>query len=262
MTRKVLVINGCSHSVGSEIAGMGINDSRECRNLSFGAQLAIKLGREPIHLAYPGSSNDRIYRSSLVWLGNNIHLIKSREIDPIFLVHWSGVQRTEFRFEDETFVSKFIDDPTNDERYFQINVGTPSSSFTITKRIVDWFNQLFVVDVPYWNDNKIKNIIALQNTLKSLNIKYWFGHAFDTFNSPHLNPNFNSYLKLIDHGYFPYFNDNDMTYYRFCLSKGFSNIDPSGKIWHLGRDAHAFYSDFLYEQFYKLNYASSGSNLN
>lgn len=248
---RVLVINGCSHSVGSEIQGLGINDSRECRDNSFGAVLAKKLDRTPVHLAYPAGSNDRILRTTLAWIGDNIQAIQNNEIDPIFLIHWTGMQRTEYRLEDEPFPSEFVDHLNYDNCYRPITIGTTSMSFNVSKRIVHWFNQLFVFDTIQWSDNKIKNIVALQSVFKSLKLKYWFGDAFDAFEGCELGKNFYSISKLIDQKYFPYFNKVDMTFYRYCRSRGFSNLDPSNRVWHLGLDAHQFYSEFLFEEFNK-----------
>ena len=247
--KKILVINGCSHSVGSEIDGPGINDGRRCRDQSFGSLLAKKLDMEVVHLALPGGSNDRISRSTLAWLGDNIDAINSREIDPIFLIHWTGAQRSEFRVSTEPFPSPLVDHKNNDDSYRPLSVGLVSTSLGISKKITDWFNHLFVYDEIYWSDNKIKNILTLQNTFKTHGLKYWFGDSFDFFTK---GKNFNSFAKLVDQKYFPYFDNLDMTYYWFCKNNGYNNIDPTNQIWHLGADAHEFYSNFLYTEFVKV----------
>lgn len=248
---RVLVINGCSHSAGSEISGQGISDGKECRDNSFGALLARKLDRQPIHLALPAGSNDRIVRTTLAWIGDNIDAIQSKKIDPIFLIHWTGVQRSEFRVNTEPFHAPFVDHHNNDDRYRPMAVGVQSTSFGISKKITEWYNHLFVYDEIYWTDNKLKNILALQGILKSIGLQYWFGDAFDAFASNKKSLNFEAVGKLVDRRYFPYFDNLEMTYYLYCKNQGFNNIDPSNQIWHLDANAHIFYSEFLFKELQK-----------
>ena len=253
---KVLVINGCSHSVGSEISGQGISDSRECRDKSFGALLAQKLDRKPIHLALPAGSNDRILRTTLAWIGDNIDAIQSKKIDPIFLIHWTGTQRSEFRVNTEPCYTPFVDHRNNDDSYRPMAVGVQSMSSGVTKKITEWFNHLFVYDEIYWTDNKLKNILALQGIFKSMGLQYWFGDSFDAFSCNKKSLNFESVSKLVNRTYFPYFDNLEMTYYWYCKNEGFKNIDPTHQIWHLGADAHTFYSEFLVKEFQKARLTS------
>lgn len=241
---RLLVINGCSHSAGSEIPGAGIGDGEECRNGSFGALLAKRLGRTPIHLALPGGSNDWIYRTTAAWLGDNKHRIENKEIDVIFLIHWTGAERSEYRFW-QPFRTPFIN-YNHDIFYRSFSIGTTQEFQGEDRLIFKTFCKMFINGKSYWTDNKIKNIIALQGLLKSFNCPYWFGNAFDTF----FNTNtYESMSKLIDKKYFPHYDNDKLAYYWFCRDNGFKNQDPSNKLWHLDGRAHDFYSNWLYREF-------------
>lgn len=82
---------GCSHVSGCEIEGFGIthNTPFGLAN-SFAAQLATKLGYEPVNLGFPGASNDYIFRQ-LFELVNN----KTITPDDIVFLHWTGDERIE-----------------------------------------------------------------------------------------------------------------------------------------------------------------------
>lgn len=241
---RLLVINGCSHSAGSEIPGAGIGDGRECRDQSFGALLAAELNRTPVHLALPGGSNDWIHRVSTAWLADHKNQIDAGELDVMFLVHWTACERTEYRFTDNPYNHQFID-YDYDDYYKSFSIGTPAPTSGLPKTVFETFSKMFVDGTDYWSDNKIKNIVSLQSILKSNNCSYWFGNAFDTFVP---TKTYNSLIKLIDTKYYPYLNDRDKSYYWMCKNAGFDNQDKTNKIWHLGKDAHEYYTKFLLEE--------------
>ena len=249
---KLLVINGCSHSAGSEIPGAGIGDGPECRNNSFGATLAKKLGRTPVHLALPGGSNDWIRRTSTAWIGENLNDILSKKIDVVFLVHWTGAERWEYKFNSSQFLTPQVQ-LDHDMYYKNFSIGSLTRFETKNEqRIYDTMARMFVEGKDFWSDNKINNIIALQNTLQVYGCKYWFGHAFDKFVE---TPTYKSMSPLINRMYFPYFESLEQSYYWLGKAQGFDNQDKSGKLWHLGKDAHDFYAEWLYKEFQKLSLA-------
>ena len=240
--QRLLVINGCSHSAGSEIPGPWIGDGRGCRDSCFGTLVARKLGRIPVHLAYPGGSNDWIARSSAAWLADHYQEIKNEEINVMFLVHWTGAERTEYSFPDHPHETKFID-YNHDTSYRAINIGTTNQLSGDEGKVYQMFQTMFVENPQFWVDNKIKNIIYLQGLFKSLNIPYWFGDAFHLETTE--TQTFNSLIKLVDKKYFPYHNNRDMSYYWMCSNAGFKNQDKTNTLWHLGGDAHKYYADWL-----------------
>lgn len=244
---RLLVINGCSHSAGSEIPGAGIGDSEEGRRGSFGSLLAEKLNRKPIHLALPGGSNEWINRITLAWLGDNLYRIQNKEIDVVFLIHWTGLERFEYRFW-QPFKTPFVD-YKHDVMYRNFSIGTQQEFLGEDRLIFKTFCKMFVNGRGYWSDNKLKNIISLQSALKSFGCKYWFGNAFDTFES---TATYSSLIKLLDPEYFPYFNNQKMCYYWYCKNLGFNNQDTTNKLWHLNGEAHRTYSDLLLTEFQKV----------
>ncbi len=245
---RLLVINGCSHSAGSEIPGEGIGDGRECRDRSFGSLLAKKLDRKPVHLALPGGSNEWILRSSLAWVGDNLDKIRNKEIDVVFLVHWTGAERWEYRFPERPFLTPFID-YEHDTAYRNFSVGSINNMDGFAKDIFKVFTRMFAEGREYWSDNKLKNILSLQSFLQVMQIPYWFGNSFDAFihTKTYLSMN-----KLVNRKYYPYFGETPKSYYWLCKNIGFENQDKQNKLWHLGADAHEYYADFLKKEFDKL----------
>ena len=249
MTDRVLVINGCSHSVGSEISGPLEGDNRECRDNSFGAVLARKLDRRMVHIAMPGGCNDWIARTTAVWLADNAAAIASGQLDPLFLIHWTGAERWEYRFPEHPFDTEFVDmQHDNCYRSFTHKSENVNKLGAWPKRIYDTMNHSFVVDEEFWSDNKIKNVLFTQELLKRQGVRYWFGNAFTAFNSRSRTPTFESLIKLVDQQLFPYHSDEHLSFYFMCKALGFQNQDRQNRIWHLGRDAHAYYADWLLQQ--------------
>lgn len=246
---RFLIINGCSHSAGSEIPGEGIGDGRECRDKSFGALLAKKLDRQPVHLALPGGSNEWIVRSSMAWVGDNLDKIRKKEIDVVFLVHWSGAERWEYRFPEKPFLTPFID-YEHDPAYRSFSVGSINNMDGLASDIFKIFTKMFATGTDYWSDNKLKNVLSLQSFLQVHQIPYFFGNAFDTFihTKTYLSTN-----RLINRKYYPYIGDKANSYYWLCKNVGFENMDKNNKLWHLGADAHEYYAQFLHKEFIRLD---------
>lgn len=248
---RVLVINGCSHSAGSEIPGRWIGDGRECRDNSFGALLAKRLDRKPIHLAIPGGSNDWISRTSMSWVGDNFEKIKNNELDVLFLVHWTGAERWEYRFSESAFETPFVDHD-HDTFYRNLTIGhnQVDSLNDFSKSVYKTFTKMFASSQDFWSDNKMRNVISLQSFLQVMKIPYWFGNAFDSFVQTKTSA---SMTKLIDRTYFPYADNIEKSYYWFCREAGFENQDEKNILWHLGGKAHEYYANFLKEELDKLN---------
>jgi hypothetical protein len=256
---RVLVINGCSHTAGSEIDGPGIGDSPSCRSLSFGNLVAERMGRTAINMAYPGGSNDRICRSSMSWIADNIEKILNKELDVFFLIHWTSSERADYHFSQQNFgdpdllkikFSSYCEDPYY--KSFTSQSPIPETGRIGIQDVAKAYKTLFINSFETWSDNKIKNIISLQGILKQFNIPYWFGDSFyfDYCNTP----TFQKLTKLIDTKYFPYYNCKDMSYYWMCSNAGFKNQDSTNRLWHLGKDAHKFYANWLINEISREDY--------
>lgn len=248
MVERLLVINGCSHSSGSETEGPGIGDSFLCRDLSFGSLLARYLNRKPIHLALPGGSNDFIARSTACWIGNNIDKIRNKEIDVIFLIHWTSYERWEYRFNSDFDDGLyFFMDYVPDSDYKSFTPGSQDKYTTPFKtKLYKFFQRVFADNIEFWSDNKLKNVVFTQELLKQNDIKYWFGNTVDTF---YESDTANSLLRFLDKTYYPYYRTRSKSFYWAGKKAGFDN--QSRHIWHLPKEAHIWYTDFLIEEFKK-----------
>lgn len=255
--QRLLVTNGCSHTAGSEIPGAGIGDGPECREKCFSSLVAKELNRTPIHLAVPGGSNERIARSTMAWIGDNLHAIQNKDIDVVFLVHWTSSERIDYHFSRKNFgeadrLKVAFTNYANDEFYKTITSQTPVPQ-NASKPMEDVFKAhqtLFLHSAETWSDNKIKNIISLQSVLKSYNIPYWFGDSF--FCDYYTTPTYRSLRNLVDTTYFPYHDRKDMSYYWMCNAAGFKNQDLENRMWHLGADAHKYYASWLLKELEKV----------
>lgn len=74
---KILLANGCSHVGGSE------------SDMSFVEYLADKLGMEPVNLAEPGGSNDRIVRTTMEYCAEH------KDDIGYVIVGWTTAERFE-----------------------------------------------------------------------------------------------------------------------------------------------------------------------
>lgn len=254
---RILVIQGCSHSCGSEIAGAGIGDGPVCRNNSFGALLAAQLNRKPVHIAFAGGSNDRISRTTASWIADNLDKIKNKELNVLFLIHWTSPERAEYFFTESLFgpadplKTKFMD-YSSDQEYWAVPYGiTAESKHGVLHETYESFNKLFLNSLENWSDNKIKNIIYTQGLLKQFNIPYWMGDSF--YFDYRKTQTYNSLVTLIDEKYFPYHNNRDKSYYWMCTDAGYKNQDTTNRMWHLGGAAHKYYTDWLLEEIKKVN---------
>ena len=81
-----LLVNGCSHTAGSEIEGSGIGEGNYNRQNCYAAQIAKKLNWEYTNIAMPGGSNDYIKRTTMLWILDNPERAKNTH----FFINWTG----------------------------------------------------------------------------------------------------------------------------------------------------------------------------
>ena len=242
--QKLLVINGCGHSSGSEIADPPSEDGPDCRNNNFGILLAKLLGRKPIQLSMPNASNDWIARTTAAWVGDHIEEIRNKSIDVVFLIHWTQNQKWEFRFPEDTLPTTFVN-YHHDCSYKSVRAEISDTEKGFLKKLSKWFTRIFVEDLDFWSDNKIKNIVFLQELLKNNDCKYWFGDIENTFR-PTLT--YHSLSNFIDRTYFPYFENNSMSFVSFQKN---NNSYPRENSLYYDIDSHKNYARFLFEELKK-----------
>jgi len=97
--KKILYANGCSYMCGSEIEGYRIFESEYNLRWCFAGQIANKYGLEYFNEAQPGSSNDRIVRTTMLWISDSLRSgIKSEDI--FCIIGWTNPQRFELYYKD------------------------------------------------------------------------------------------------------------------------------------------------------------------
>lgn len=236
-----ILINGCSHSAGSEIEGSAIGESHYNRKNCFGAQVAKKLNASYTNLAGPGSGNDYICRSTLFWCLQNKEKIKNT----LFLIHWTSPWRMDY------FVNKHIeeDDLFWQDEIYDKNVGhiNPQHSwpnfYKEDRKIIKKVQHFFLNDT-HWQIQKYLNIIYLQTILKGFNAKYIFKNAHIAL--PRAG-RYKSYYEQIDSKYFIGLFDENNSFFEHCLNAGY---DIDGQMyWHHKLPAHTYWANKLYKEF-------------
>lgn len=239
---KQVLINGCSHSAGSEIEKPGEGESVYNRLNCFGAQFANKLGVPNINLSNPGGSNDYIARSTMFWCLEHPEEVK----DTLFLIHWTGPDRSEY------FVRDTIheDDLFWMDEVYDVDVGNISTGeFLWTnyykddkKRVKGLSSRLFFSEV-HWEINRYLNIIRTQTLLKSLGAKYIFRNAFTQAQK---EPRYERYYTKIDESNYPHLFNINESFFEHCLDKGF---DIDGQLLHHHKiEAHTYWAEKLYNE--------------
>lgn len=210
-----LFANGCSMCYGSQLFEDPItklcfdNHSRFKASWPgiFGKQFGFK---RIVNLGYPGSSNDRIVRTTISWILEN-WLLRSLPTDSLFvIIGWSGPMRREFYIGEEW--RQLI--PYHDYE------DPEASLFNRIYREVAWNEYESAIRFS-------TQLISLQSFLKFHNIPYLFFDAItpikDLFN---LFPSaLNGYLSQIDKNrYFNFLEENgDMASALNCSSANSCN---------------------------------------
>jgi hypothetical protein len=195
-----ILINGDSNMSGEELSD--INDS-------LGYQFCKLLGGDPTNLALTGSSNDRIYESTINYINNN-------EVDFV-LIGWSEMSRLQWFTTAEGF-----------PHFYEINnlgVGRQPLPEEYINRYAHW--KKYMADSEefrrvmslYWHE-KIYNLHSLLNYKK---IPHLFFHAFARFHVYDSQFQLDWNHRFID----PYENPNPAhTYVSWCMSQNYNQITP------------------------------------
>ena len=237
-----ILINGCSHSAGSEIEGSGIGEGNYNRDNCFGALLAKKLNLPRVNLALPGASNDYIARTTLFWCLEHPELISST----LFLIHWTGADRMEY-FANEYKETRSWVDEQYDKAVGHVHLASVWSGFLdkdidLVKKIAKF---IFRKDC-HWEINRYLNILQIQELLKAHGAKYVFRNGF---NCAVKALRYEQYYTKIDQDNFYGLFDKSESFFEHCLEAGFS-IEGQ-QYWHHGIDAHEYWADRLYNQIKK-----------
>lgn len=238
---KHVLINGCSHSAGSEIEGSGIGEGNYNRDNSFGAQFAKGLNCTYTNIAYPGASNDYIARTTMYWILDNKELAK----ETLFLIHWTGTDRTEYFFEQGTTSAfDFIENaPDTNVAHLHPQHFPDWVPQQWHKNIDTLSNHLFINHTT-WDINRYNNIIQTQELLKSYGYKYVFRNAFQCCEN---KPRYQYYINKLDKDNFLDWDNAEESFYEHCINQGFSV--EGQQYWHHGLDAHTYWAKKLLDLF-------------
>lgn len=234
-----ILINGCSHTAGSEIEGPGIGEGNYNRDNCFGAQLARKLGVVYTNIALPGASNDYINRSTAMWMLDNPALAKHT----LYLIHWTGSSRSEIFFDESKTDSYWQFLPYVSDR----NVGHihPDHYANVipagSRRNANTLSKSLFINEEHWEINRYLNIINLQTLLQANEFPCIFKNGFQSCAN---GPRYDYYQKKIVNEKFVGYNDPKMSFFEHCLARGFS-IDGQ-EYWHHTKAAHDYWADLLY----------------
>lgn len=173
---KVLLVAGCSHSCGSEIASVG-SHREEPKNLEkcFGNKIALRNNMQMVNIAFPASSN-RLIVDNIIKNLNRLTETGISSEDIIVLIGWSSFSR-DYVVQNNTYwgwtlnqhlVPNWKNYATSDVRKF----------YKIWTRFVDY-------DV-LCNDHVARHQL-LSGYLRNKGIKYYAFNAIDGITYPSNN---------------------------------------------------------------------------
>ena len=237
-----LYVNGDSHSAGAEAVHSAAfaEDDRRYQHLgrrphplnleaSYGAKLAKMLDAEFVCDAESASSNDRIIRTTMDYLNNNI----ANKPD-LIVIGWATWEREEWLH--------------NGVRW-QVNAGGIGDGWPqeIKDRYKTWvINQMEPEVINQKLVDAHSQVIALHDLLTYLQIPHIFFNTYLDF----------SHLYAIGYDRYPPANwrnsyihpyDPEYTYYNWLKAKGFETATKHS--YHFKADAHTAWAEWLYSHY-------------
>lgn len=267
--KGVVISLGCSHTAGSEIEGVGDNDTQ--RQKSYGAKIAQKLGWYHLNYGICGGSNHRIFDLFCDILcdieSNYGYYAPIRDdFNYLFLIGWTSLQRLDLRYPNEMNEQWVQGWPMSrgDENYIPVTVGTNPLMIKDVE-----LRKAFMEGAAVFADNVImanrlaSYIFAIQNIMLSSPYKYYMFNAienfYDTVHTKVKNPNLDAHKTFppfrgnqliynsIDTKYYFHPTSREMNYYRYCTEvKDHKNV--TSKYWHLPEAAHEDWAELIYPE--------------
>lgn len=233
----LLYINGDSHSVGADaVAPFGFaNDEgrhwgtphrhgyRDNVLASYGVQAAEKLNWDWINQGESGSSNDRIIRTTEIFL-------ETSNIDEVFLlIGWSTWEREEW---------------LHNDIYYQVNASghdqvPPELQNKYKEWVVSQTAEAVGRKMLHWHDKLYEYHISLRQR----GIRHLFFNTYSDF-SPIIQSHM-SYRPMLHNWHNSYIDpyNQNFTYYYWLQNRGHKTVKEGN--YHYGRNAHADWADFL-----------------
>lgn len=229
----MLYVNGDSHTAAAEAVNphafaeddpalfyLGRAPHPENLAVSWGQLLSLTLKSAFRCDAESGSSNSRIMRSTVKWLGD----AGRNHPDLLVVIQWSTWEREEWLYEGE---------------YYQIGAsGTDGVHVGLEERYkqfvatVDWQKKTQQAHDEIWQFHK---------ELKAQHIRHIFFNGNNDFS--HIQKQYNWGENYIG----PY--DPKLTYDAVIRSKGIDTVMPGS--WHFGKDGHSAFHRFILDYIIK-----------
>lgn len=193
-----ILVNGDSNMCGEEL---------EDRSLGISSQVAQILGADINNISLSGSSNDRIYNSTMDYVLN-------QPKPNLVLIGWSEMCRVQWFLDDIDPVGEFVE-------INNLGVGRREYPEQYARRLERWHeisnNLEFRTHLShYWHER----IYNLHKFLQSRGIKHLFFHSFHDFKVTDTNDQLDWANCFMD----PYNWDN--TYVHWCADQGYKEITP------------------------------------
>ena len=154
----MILVNGCSHTAGSEIE---FYMQSECRDKAWPAHLGQLMSQDVVNISLEGSGNERISRTTMEWLIKNVQLNQTYKPEDItVIVMWSGFDRFE---EWNDGVRQFVSSQSDE---FYSDKYPEMEQYAKLKTVINT-----------WASNEYKNLIMVLNLaifLEHMGIKYYF----------------------------------------------------------------------------------------
>lgn len=241
---KIIFANGCSHMAGDFFIG-GASDIN-VHGWTVGINPATKLGKllnvdNVINYAKGGSSNDRIYRTTIQFIEENIDNIK----DYFFLIGWTSPDRKEVSWMEssELYSFRWKNSSTQLEKIFDgmankdgLIVQTTSRDYDLSDGADDNIKQYFKTlwanhSLLLGETNNLNYAIGLQNILKNLGVNYYFYNAIGKIPRS----------KLIDTAHYFYPFDLDKSEYNYLKQKEFATPHSN----HFDHDGVQYWAEII-----------------
>lgn len=236
--KKILYVNGCSHSCGAEISYPKSHRTNEDLSNSWAGQLASKYNMIHVNHAIGGQGNDGIFSNTVQSVLNLLDTHHPKEI--LVIIGWSSFERTEYVYDNKLY--RFV--PGCQElplfKKWPLPVRNAFENWILS---VDYHSNMNKFSLIYFN---------MINFLKQYQLDYYFFNAIQQVIKPkynllhelHQNKPCEKLFNLIelDKNYLePY--QPKMTYYNYMRSRYDGHID--GRNHHFLANAQSDWANVL-----------------
>jgi hypothetical protein len=235
--KKILYVNGCSHSAGAEISKPNSQRDPMDLELSFGGQLAKKYKLIHHNDAIPGQGNDAILSQTIHSVLELLDIFDPEEI--LVVIGWAGYDRINFVY---------------DNIWYCFCTGGGNPNVSQNKIVEQAYNNWIMTTDPKNNLNKfLVTYISMVNFLEKHKIQYcMFNGSSPVVTKPENNlihkaagnkPTIKIFNHIVNNENFLGRDNSKLGYYEF-LSENY-NPFANGRKWHFGPDAHSAWATVL-----------------